>query len=140
MVVSHPRILPGSQPLDGEVGNVRDSADAVPALLSSSPNTGCVINTFLIMTGKHRGLLRENELWLSQAQYNLHSLFHTICVMFRSHIIFVSSNCSIVFISYYWNLFLPTRTTQTTSLNHLYTKHTFSLTCPFTDRYYSPVS
>lgn len=61
-------------------------------------------------------------------------------VMFRSHIIYISSNCSTVFIPHYWNPFLPTYTTQTTSSNHLYTKYIFSLTCPFTDRYYSPVS
>lgn len=60
--------------------------------------------------------------------------------MFRSYIIYLSYDCSTVFLSHYWNPFLPTHTDQTTSLNNLFTKHTFSLTCPFTDGYYSPVS
>lgn len=60
--------------------------------------------------------------------------------MFRSYIIYLSSNCSTVFLSHYWNPFLPTHIAQTISLTHLFTSHTFSLTCPFTDGYYSPVS
>lgn len=68
----------------------------------------------------------RSEVQLSQTYYNFHP-FHTICVTLRFYIIDVSSNCSIVFISHYWDL-LTHRFNLTTFLSHLLYQTYISLT------------